>query len=190
LSQGDGAYDGMSMWPHLPTLNQLAQTFVTGDVLCALEIGVHVGHSTVALLAALESTGGSLISIDIESPGEFMDELLPVERSVDWTFVEGDSQSPETAESAKKEVMAINGNRNAVGLLFVDGAFENRLADLQVYAPLVSSPGIIVVHDTNRACVYESLQSYLSHAEFDYRLSISTAGHGLATVFKLPNWGV
>jgi hypothetical protein len=69
------------MLDHLPTLREMAK----GEV---LEIGVHQGVSTSALLLGIEEKGGHLTSVDIrEQCGEVF------KGHPCWTFLHGDSYS-------------------------------------------------------------------------------------------------
>lgn len=117
---------------HLPTLYDLV---VREDARTVVELGVRTGNSTAALLAAIETTGGHLWSVDIRlMPFAHLD---PLKRAAGdaWTFILGDD-------------MRVAGRLpEAIDVLFIDSShhFDHTLAELRLYGPRAKW---IVLHDT------------------------------------------
>jgi predicted O-methyltransferase YrrM len=101
------------------------------------ELGVRNGHSTCALLAAIEVTGsGELWSVDVNPP-----QVPEIWRALPyWHFLQADDITP----AARDWVPA------GLDLLFIDTSHEqdHTLAELTAYAPRVRPGGIILAHDT------------------------------------------
>lgn len=113
---------------HLPFLKEHAK----GNV---LEIGVHCGISTTALLAGVEENGGHLWSVDVHPSCRYVWYGHP-----QWTFVcpwAGDIPSPDLP----------------LDLVFIDGdhSFEGCMADLITWVPKVKKGGMILLHDADTA---------------------------------------
>jgi predicted O-methyltransferase YrrM len=81
----DYADDSGWLGPALPALFGIAIGCRARDM---LEIGVHRGGSTRALLLAAQFNDGSLVSIDVEDCGN----VVPVELRSRWSFIRGDSR--------------------------------------------------------------------------------------------------
>lgn len=111
---------------HLPFLKEVAK----GNV---LEIGVHCGISTTALLAGLEENGGHLWSVDVHPSCRYVWYGHP-----QWTFFcpwSGDKVEPELP----------------LDVLFIDGdhSFEGVMRDLITWGPQVKKGGLILLHDAD-----------------------------------------
>ncbi len=104
-----------------------------------IELGVHVGNTTSALLAAAELTNGVLWSADVAADTP---ELVPPEflASPVWHLLIGDDCSPEVL--AQMPV--------ACDVLFVDSfhTTEHTLAVMEAYIPRVLPGGVALFHDT------------------------------------------
>lgn len=188
--QGHAAEDGNGTWPYLPVLHQLALMEKDAPTpTTIIEIGVHTGRSTVALLAALAHSDATLISIDIKPPHRNLVELVTFCKekglmSCNWEFLGMDSADHKTLETVMQILKKHDPYLGQANMLFVDGAFENRLTDLSFYAPLVKTLGTIVVHDTNGTMVYDQVQTYLKQCSFKTRVATMTQGHGLMVISK------
>jgi cephalosporin hydroxylase len=117
------------IFEHLPTLVDLV---VEHDCQNVLELGVCTGNSTVAFLYALEQTGGSLTSVDL-------DDAPPIGEHPHWSFIQGDDVDPQVFAQC-----------DLVDLLFIDTdhGYRHTLQELYLYSHLVRRPGLIVLHDT------------------------------------------
>lgn len=153
-----------AMAKHLSFLKQLVIEHSAKQV---VEIGVCTGQSTIAFLAGLQETGGELWSVDIEMPRPPINQYLnhPI-----WNFVLGSSWY--NVYQAPKQI----------DILFVDGAFENRLVDMEIYGAKVRDGGYILVHDTEQEIVQEQIGWYLTHKPYSYRNV--EKGHGLGVIRK------
>ena len=117
------------IYEHLPTLVDLV---VEHDCQRVLELGVCSGQSTVAFLYALEQTGGSLVSVDLDGPPN-------IGEHPHWQFIRGDDTDPQVFAQC-----------DLVDLLFIDTdhGYRHTLQELYLYSHLVRRPGLIVCHDT------------------------------------------
>jgi len=106
-----------------------------------IECGVRTGNSTAALLSATVKAGGHMWSCDINSreaaPYPYPEEWTGIP---EWTFVAGDSVAPETLRQMPREC----------DVLFLDTShtYDQTLAELRAYVPLVKKHGIVLLHDT------------------------------------------
>ena len=114
---------------HLPTLVDLV---VEHDCQHVIELGTRTGVSTIAFLYALEQTGGSLLSIDLDGRPLIGD--WP-----HWDFVQGDDLDPQ-----------IFAQCDLTDLVFIDTShgYRHTLQELYLYSHLVRRPGLMVLHDT------------------------------------------
>ena len=99
-----------------------------------IELGTRSGVSTVAWLYALEQTGGHLWSVDID-PAPPLD-------AEHWTFLRGNDLSPDIVSQLPE-----------ADIVFIDTshAFDQTLAELNVYQHKVRPGGVILLHDTELA---------------------------------------
>jgi predicted O-methyltransferase YrrM len=99
-----------------------------------LELGTRTGVSTVAWLYALEQTGGTLISVDI-------DERPAIGDHEHWTFVRGDDMDPDIVKQV---------SHPASDIVFIDTShhWRHTCQELALYRWIVKPGGLIVCHDT------------------------------------------
>lgn len=123
--------EGSDIAEHLPRLRDLV---VETDAQTVVEIGVGSGRSTTALLLGCGETGGRLWSVDVKDWGHYGGLGL----SPRWTFVLSDS------------LAAVSECPRPIDLLFIDSAhdYEQTIAELRAYVPLVRPGGVVVMHDT------------------------------------------
>lgn len=125
---------------HLPVLYWQA---AARQAVRVLELGVRSGNSTSVFLAALEDSPapGCLWSIDVNEPDVPASwRALPY-----WRFLRADDMSAEALDWAPGQV----------DVLFIDTSHEygHTLNELRAYAPRVVSGGVVLMHDTEHACV-------------------------------------
>ncbi len=146
---------------HLPFLKEHAK----GNV---LEIGVHCGISTTALLAGLEENGGHLWSSDIHPACRYVWYWHP-----QWTFFcpwSGDKVEPDLP----------------LDLLFIDGdhSFEGVMRDLITWAPKVKAGGLIFLHDADTGSfpgVQFAIKEYCGKNALKHELRHGS--HGLEVIY-------
>jgi len=148
---------------HLPTL----RNFAHGNV---FEIGVRSGVSTAALLLGVRENGGHVWSLDIGECG-FLYADDP-----NWTFIHGHS-----IEDSARILAALP---RPLDLLFIDSdhAYQITSDELHLYAPLVKSGGIILMHDVDLegAGVRRALEEYA--AEIGKTPSYASGSYGLGVL--------
>ncbi len=112
---------------HLPLFVDLCKELGAQKV---IELGTRGGPSTIAWLYGLKWTGGRCWS----APGP---QLLHLRH---WSFVQGDDLDPEVIKQLPDEA----------DIVFIDTthAYEDTLAELNVYLYKVRPGGRIVLHDT------------------------------------------
>lgn len=104
-----------------------------------LEIGVDVGHTTSALLAGVEISGGHLYSVDINPACGIVYNSHP-----QWTFI---NRAEDKDMLMKMFTPHIDGA--FFDLIYIDGdhSYEGVKADLETAFALIKSPGLILMHD-------------------------------------------
>jgi cephalosporin hydroxylase len=117
---------------HLTELHDLVVRLNAQQV---IELGVRYGNSTIALLHALEKTGGHLWSVDVAKQWNGLE-------SDRWTFIEGDDLSDEVMMKLPLY---------AVDLVFIDTyhGYQQTVDEITKYKSLIRSGGVMAFHDTN-----------------------------------------
>lgn len=158
------ADEKLDIHSHLPFLREHAK----GNV---LEIGVHCGISTTALLAGLEENGGHLWSVDIHPSCRYVWYGHPR-----WTFFcpwAGDKVAPDLP----------------LELLFIDGdhTAEGCLNDLMTWGPMVRKGGMILVHDADCPNSFPGVRQAIDHycqlAPLPERRELRPGSHGLEVIY-------
>jgi cephalosporin hydroxylase len=120
-------------------LEFLYRTAVAYPQVAVLELGVRSGNSTAAFLAAAEEAGGHVWSVDIAEP-QVPDRWRT---SGYWSLTVADdlTAAPGASQTAVPDFADV---------LFVDTshAYEQTLAELRRFVPLVSPGGTVLLHDT------------------------------------------
>ena len=116
----------LDTWSHLHFLRGMAH----GNV---LEIGVHAGVSTTALLAGVEEHGGHVWSLDVHAGCRYVWYGHP-----QWTFCDlhgGDVATPDLP----------------LDVVFIDGdhSWSAVLRDLETWTPSVRTGGVVLCHDAD-----------------------------------------
>ena|ERR1041385_7955651 len=145
---------------HLPFLRSVAK----GNV---LEIGVHCGISTTALLAGLEENGGHLWSIDVHPSCRYVWYGHP-----QWTFYcpwSGDKPQPDLP----------------LDLLFIDGdhSYEGVMSDLNWFH-MMREGGLILCHDANTPSfpgVRKAIDEFCNRHGLKHELR--PGSHGLEVIY-------
>lgn len=110
-----------------------------------IECGVYMGGTTLFLhcLNRLFGTGGKVIGIDADLS---MVHSTVKENAQDGILlIQGVTTDPEVFEVVRKEAEG----KSVMVILDSDHSYENVLAELRMYAPLVGDKQFIIVEDTN-----------------------------------------
>ena len=148
-----------------------------------VELGVRSGHSTMALLNALERSGrGGLWSIDIEECPDAHTRVRDVGLSHRWHFMRGESDYREfTREIGPCDVVFVDTSHE----------YDRTVRELNAWAPLVRLGGHLVLHDTlSNDPVRLAIDHFLDRSGFQYRLwkrDDIDVGPGLTILTKLIN---
>lgn len=128
---------------HLETLYRLV---IQHHCQLVMELGVRTGDSSTAFERAVRKTGGWLISVDIDDTTFHSD----YDR---WRFVRSDDIDFARDFSA---FAGREGCPQQVDLLFVDTTheYEQTVAELDAWMPLLSPSGLLVLHDTNMKRIF------------------------------------
>lgn len=154
------ADDKLDTHAHLPFLKEHAK----GNI---LEIGVHCGISTTALLAGLEENGGHLWSVDVHPSCRYVWYGHP-----QWTFV-----CPWAGESKPDELF---------NLAFIDGDHEHKavFADLIYVLPRMMPGSMILCHDADTLSfpgVRQAIEQVCN--EFNLKHELRPGSHGLEVIY-------
>lgn len=146
---------------HLPFLREHAR----GNV---LEIGVHCGISTTALLAGLEEHGGHLWSVDVHPSCRYVWYGHP-----QWTFI-----CPWAGDKLDESLR--------FDLAFVDGdhAYEEVAEDLEACRICVKSGGMILCHDADSPSfpgVRQAINEFCG--AWGYKHELRPCSHGLEVIY-------
>lgn len=146
---------------HLPFLREHAK----GNV---LEIGVHCGISTTALLAGLEENGGHLWSVDVHSSCRYVHYGHP-----QWSFcsIWGEDSWPYVVD---------------FDLAFIDGdhSLEAVANDLKKVHGQMNPGGMILCHDADTASfpgVRQAIDEFCDRNNLRHELS--PGSHGLEVIY-------
>jgi len=115
---------------HLITLFSLVLQLNAKNI---LELGVRKGVTTLPLLAASKITGGSVVSVDIDST-EF---LCPNELKSRWTFIQSDA------------IQFLQQNTTIWDLVYIDDwhSYDHVKKELELLDSKITPSTIIVLHD-------------------------------------------
>ncbi len=138
---------------HLPLMVDLCKELGAQKV---IELGTRGGTSTIGWLYGLKWTGGRCWSVDI-APAPT---LLHLHH---WSFVQGDDLDPKTLAQLPSDA----------DVVFIDTthAFEDTLAELNVYLYKVRVGGRIVLHDTELRTPFE-FRSRLPQPPFPVKCAV------------------
>lgn len=145
---------------HLPFLKSVAK----GNV---LEIGVHCGISTTALLSGLEENGGHLWSVDVHPSCRYVWYGHP-----QWTFF-----CPWSGDEVKPDL--------PLDVAFIDGdhTFEAVIKDLSFVLPKMKSGGMILCHDADSSSfpsVRNAIDAFCNG--YSLRHELHKGSHGLEVI--------
>jgi len=149
------------IYEHLQTLYDYA---LKAQII--LELGVREGESTKAFLEACKTTGGKVISIDIQ-------DCHTVSEDLNWQFIQSDD-------------LDIGWDKD-IDLLFIDTSHDygQTLAELEKFIPFVKRGGVILMHDTDNKEVRQAIGDYLKDKLENYRIEIRDNCYGLGILTKL-----
>jgi len=138
-----------------------------------VELGVRNGNSTVALLAAVNDSGGHLYSVDIRHC-RGVEEAYREESN--FTFILGD------------DMKVVKGWNKPINHLFIDTShtFDHTLRELREWGKWVKLGGIITLHDIyglggEKSEVWDAIEQHMKDnpGKYDYKAFEKSYGLGL-----------
>lgn len=140
-----------------------------------VELGVRWGTSTVALLAAVNDSGGHLYSVDIDDCYGTQ-QLFKGEPN--WTFIHGN------------DMEVVKGWNKPIDHLFIDTShtFDHTLNELREWGKWVKQGGIITLHDIYHAGkteVYEAIEQHIKENQGKYDFKTFEKSYGLGVLKRL-----
>ena len=150
---------------HLLRLYDLTVKLPSGKII--VELGVRWGNSTLALLAAVNDSGGHLYSVDVlPASGGASDYLA----EPNWTFILGD------------DLNVVKTWDKPIDHLFIDTThmFEQTLSELREWGRWVKPEGIITLHDTTNIEVMQAINKFMEESPNKYDLTTFTESYGLS----------
>lgn len=155
--------DKLDTHEHLAFLKSVAK----GNV---LEIGVHCGMSTTALLAGVEEQGGHVWSVDVHPACRYIQHY----GNPNWTFF-----CPWAGDEVKPDL--------PLDVLFIDGdhGYEGVMRDLAQWGHMVRSGGVILLHDADTPSfpgVRKAIEEYCSG--HGLRHELRSGSNGLEVVWR------
>lgn len=140
-----------------------------------LEIGVHTGISTAALLLGVEEKGGHVWSVDVSGQSRYAWYGHP-----QWTFLLGDSGNILGRFAALLPT--------TFDLVYIDGghSYEQAISDLANFSPLVRSGGLILLHDVLFTEFFPGIarafKEWRKRPEYDSEIREGSCGMGVLRV--------
>lgn len=137
-----------------------------------VELGVRRGTSTVALLAAVNDSGGHLYSVDINAC-HGTQQLYKGEPN--WTFIHGN------------DMEVVKGWNNPIDHLFIDTThtLDHTIMELREWGKWVKQGGIITLHDIYHAevktRVWDAIEQHMKEnpEKYDFEAFEGSFGLGL-----------
>ena len=138
-----------------------------------VELGVRNGNSTVALLAAVNDSGGHLYSVDIAACHGVQERYKD---EPNWTFIHGD------------DMEVVKRWNKSIDHLFIDTSHtvDHTLMELQEWGKWVKQGGIITLHDIyglggERSEVWDAIEQHMkeNHGKYDFKTFEKSYGLGV-----------
>jgi len=120
---------------HLETLRMLVVEF---ELCSVLELGVRGGNSTLALLAGIDEIGGSVLSVDLDPCERARERIAKHGLLGYWIFFQSDALAFRIETCPYYRLIFVD----------LDHGYDETMAVLETYAPLVQTGGFFVFHDT------------------------------------------
>ena len=142
-----------------------------------VELGVRWGTSTVALIAAVNDSGGPLYSIDI---GAYPETQKLFKGESNWTFLQGD------------DMEVVKDWNRPIDHLFIDTShtFDHTLGELREWGKWVKQGGIITLHDIyglggEKSEVWDAIEHHMKENPGKYDFKTFEKSYGLGVLKKL-----
>ena len=143
-----------------------------------VELGVSGGNSTVALLAAVNDSGGHLYSVDILASHVTRKRHRG---ESNWTFILGD------------DMEVVKGWNKPIDHLFIDTShtFDHTLNELREWGKWVKLGGIMTLHDiylqvsSGKSDVWYAIEQYMKENPEKYDFKAFDKSHGLGVLKSL-----
>jgi len=139
---------------HLQTLYFIAREFNCQNV---LEIGTGNGDSTLALGEAMQVTGGTVTTLDIDTKGKTLDKIADHGVGHRVNFIQ--EKSMQLKIEGYFDLILIDGDHNR----------EAVQAEIAKYIHMLQDGGFLIFHDTNNPAwkgVREAVINFTTHPKF------------------------
>jgi predicted O-methyltransferase YrrM len=170
------AYEHSDIGHYLPVLFGTAARYPQPKI---IELGLHEGDSTTALLAAAQWCGGHVWSVDVSPDCRFL-KHEPDPRL--WTFVSGDSRS----------VLAVQGTPDDAHVVLIDSSheYDQTKDELRIYLPKLRAGGTLLMHDIDNPDCGPAVRAALTEVLPEFGLSMTAYGgvNGLGVITIPPRW--
>jgi predicted O-methyltransferase YrrM len=153
----DRSKENTNVNKHLLRLYELVKTLPKDKVV--VELGVNRGETTIALLAAVNDTGGHLYSNDVQNCNDLGENLEDYRDGLqkynpNWTFLLGD------------DLVIGKEWRMPIDFLYIDTvhSYEQTIQELRIWGKWLKPNAIIALHDTDPNNVHPNWNG-ISYAE-------------------------
>lgn len=138
-----------------------------------VEIGVHVGDSTIPLLESVKETGGFVTSIDTLPCNLAKERITKLGYDKHWKFIQSDSLKVDWTEP--------------IDHLFIDGLheYDQVYQELEKFEPFLIKGGVITLHDTYFDRVRNAILDYIKNRK-DLKYFEYYNCFGLGVIYKKP----
>lgn len=127
-------YSRLQPWSDIQTQMPILLEIASGyPEVKILELGVRSCKSTAAFMLAAERTGGHVWSVDVNPPEAPEECWEPF-----WTFTLGNDLEVPLEDLPRPDVLFID----------TDHTFDQTVAELRRFVPLVAEGGVVLMHDT------------------------------------------
>ncbi len=171
-------YEHSDIGHYLPVLLGAAMRYPQPKI---IELGLLIGDSTTAFLAAAELAGGHVWSVDINPDCLFLKHDPQPDPGL-WTFVGADSRSPEAVAATPDDAHIV--------LIDSSHLYDQSCDELRIYLDKLRSGGMMLLHDVDNPECGPAVRAALAEVLPAYGLDWTCYGgvNGLGVIQIPPRW--